>query len=274
MILSDKYKFIFMHNPKCGGTSVRAVLRPFHDGDPLFISRGRKPHPVLGDVIYTHLTLRNLKNHYTSEFSKLNEYESYALMRDPKLRFVSGLSQFLREMKGVDTKIFSLRQYIDACEEVCTYLQNQEEIKNHRYIHFQRQLSYIFLDGEQVVRHVWGIDQIDDLLSDLQARSGCDLSAAQNTKHNASISYRSRSAEVAHTRIQNFASFLPGYAKPQWLRKVLHAAFLYTPSASKIWQGIPEKRRHMILDYYSADLEYYDSMQRGSSAQIVHKKIS
>ena len=49
MILSDRYRFVFIHVPKCAGTSVRAAVAPYHDADSRFL-KGVELHPDLGEI--------------------------------------------------------------------------------------------------------------------------------------------------------------------------------------------------------------------------------
>lgn len=98
MIIDDTHQFVFVHIPKCAGSSVHAQLSLFDARDPASHRGG--VHPVLGPIHFAHIPLRFLRDHFPAEFAKLGVYRSFALTRDPRARFVSATVQHLREFRG------------------------------------------------------------------------------------------------------------------------------------------------------------------------------
>jgi hypothetical protein len=56
MIVSDRHRFVFIHIPKCAGTSVRNVLEGFDETGGRFNTR-IADDPKFGRLDYTHLPL-------------------------------------------------------------------------------------------------------------------------------------------------------------------------------------------------------------------------
>ena len=95
MIVSHKYKFVFIHIPKCAGTSIRNRLQEL---DPEAISYwGQEWTPHVGrHVDVAHQPIEALIKH--SDFIRvLREYFVFAFVRNPYERFLSSIAEFGRE---------------------------------------------------------------------------------------------------------------------------------------------------------------------------------
>lgn len=90
-LIDDKNKFIFFHNPKCGGTSVRDALegygqKPIDPGNGLFDNRFRLRNPV-EHKFWFHERAANVRAYY-GKWAK-EEYYAFGLIRNPWDRMVS-----------------------------------------------------------------------------------------------------------------------------------------------------------------------------------------
>src|ERR1700744_524201 len=105
MIISDPHRFVFVHVPKCAGTSVRRALRAIDTSDGQFWRIGE--HPEMGAVHFAHLTLPDLARYFPETLAKIRDYQSMAIIRDPRDRFFSAIFQRLREFRGIGQSVIT-----------------------------------------------------------------------------------------------------------------------------------------------------------------------
>ncbi len=173
MILSDRHRFVFIHIPKCAGTSVRNAVLPFHDADVRFLKEVES-HPELGEVDYRHLPLALLRDLDPEAFRKLQEYESYALLRDPFRRFQSAMSQRAKMYLGKEFAQLGDEEIRGETQKVIAYLQSGPKVIAPDYVHFSRQSDFIRLNGERLVRHLYPVERLDLLVQALSRHIGTD----------------------------------------------------------------------------------------------------
>jgi hypothetical protein len=104
MIVSDSHKFIFLHNPKCGGTSIRHALAAFDSSSEAF---WRKVDPRLPRHDLAHMEAAYIEVYYPEVWSKIQRYFVFGFTREPLARFLSGFnethkSHYLRLQDGAD----------------------------------------------------------------------------------------------------------------------------------------------------------------------------
>lgn len=159
MIISDEKKFVFVHIPKCAGMSVRAQLSSFDSTEERF--NQKIEHPRLGPIHTAHVPLVFLADQFPEIFDKIRNYTPFALLRDPRSRFISAIMQRLIEFKGLAVSEVSHNTVIDAANEAIDWLSSRTDFCDLEYIHFSKQSAYIFLDGEQTVDTLFSIDDMD-----------------------------------------------------------------------------------------------------------------
>ncbi len=174
MILSDRYRFVFIHIPKCAGTSVRAAVLPHHDADSRFLKKVER-HPDLGDIDFRHLPLALLRDIDPEAFEKLKTYDSFALIRDPFQRFRSALAQRTKMYLGKEFAQLEQAEIRAEIDLVIDYLQSEPRVIAPEFIHFSRQSDYIRIDGVQLLRHLYPIDRLDLLGAALGRIIGRDV---------------------------------------------------------------------------------------------------
>jgi Sulfotransferase family len=92
MIISHAHKFIFFHNPKAGGTSIRKTLLPFADNKDHYRYYGK----INGNIeILSHLPGELAYQLLIAQHGEqVRFYKKIILVRDPIQRFISAASQF------------------------------------------------------------------------------------------------------------------------------------------------------------------------------------
>ncbi|SHO45753.1 sulfotransferase family 2 domain-containing protein [Desulfopila aestuarii] len=126
MIISHNYKFIFIHIPKCAGTSIRNCLLEL---DPEAVSYWGNAWALDQDchVDAAHQPIENLvKNR--DLLRMFRKYFVFAFVRNPYERFLSSLAEFGRERSDP----LNLSDIL----ELLPSLTPNAFLKNVRYIHF------------------------------------------------------------------------------------------------------------------------------------------
>ena len=166
MIISDKHKFVFIHIPKCAGTSIRSQLQNFDDTGGAYTSKVAL-HGQLGLLDYVHIPLSIIREYFPAEYERLLAYQSFAVIRDPFERFPSSLAQHIRMYKKEDLRRLKDKDLEKEIDEVINYLSDVDINTDPTFIHFEKQISFVDLDNEPVVKNVYRIDDIGLLLSDI-----------------------------------------------------------------------------------------------------------
>jgi hypothetical protein len=90
MIVSERRGFVFVHNPKCAGTTVRTALSPFDTTGNFFWGfdqwRGHK-------IDKAHLPLFVFKSKYPEYFSLLAKSLVFMFVRNPYQRAISAFNE-------------------------------------------------------------------------------------------------------------------------------------------------------------------------------------
>ena len=169
MIICDEHRLVFVHIPKCAGTSVRKTLQNLDSRGDKFTSQ-RSNHPSLGQLDFVHIPLFVLREHFRPEFETLQEYWSIAVIRNPFNRFASSVSQHLNMYSAQSIQKRSREDIQIAIKTSIDYLSRQPKdphLLSSEYIHFQKQVDYIDLDGVRVINNLYLVDEIDNLLADV-----------------------------------------------------------------------------------------------------------
>ena len=151
MIISDNHKFVFVHIPKCAGSSVKAANQNI---DNRFANRTIEEHPTLGTLHVTHIPLWCLQDYFPEEFECLMDYESFAVTRDPMERFGSAVMQRCREFLGFANADITPDVLVSTAKGVMDHWTKNPRSVDHEFVHFTPQSQYIRLDGETIVDHV------------------------------------------------------------------------------------------------------------------------
>ena len=159
MIVSHKHAFIFFHNPKCAGTSMREALAPHHD-DP-FSFWGIFEAPYFRNAIdHTHLRLWELQALFPSILEAARSYRSVILVRNPYRRFLSALDEHFKKFQAhaglaglpAAGQVKLVEHFIEETLTIGAIT------TDYRFIHFSPQTWFIVLGGRRVPGHVLAMD--------------------------------------------------------------------------------------------------------------------
>ena len=143
MIISHRLKYVFIHIPKTGGTSIRNRLT--HNDkfscDVISIWDDCTPEqlasfPRVTDELRCHYSISDAKNYFKKHNLDWNEYFKFSFMRNPYDLHVSNYHYFNQVIKN---KKNITEDQIKACENAETFESYINNLKNsgesqHKYI--------------------------------------------------------------------------------------------------------------------------------------------
>jgi hypothetical protein len=257
MILSDRYSFVFIHVPKCAGTSVRAAILPYHDADERFLKTVEQ-YPELGEIDFRHLPLSLLRDLDPEAFGKLKLYNSYALLRDPFQRFRSAMAQRAKMHLGKEFAQLDAREIRAEIESVMAYLRSEPAVIAPEFIHFARQSDFVQLGSERLVRHLYPVERVDLLVQALGRHIGTDALR---------VSHANRTTVFRHPQLKHVVQTSSALARrvlPELVHETLRQSarrMLMKPSTTADLPALSEARvRSFIGSYYAADIALHQEV--------------
>ena len=121
MIQNHKLNFTFIHNPKCGGTTVREALKRISDEEDFFWMFETKTLPFGGSLVIdkAHIPIDYLRFYYPESYKFLISNFSFCFVRHPIHRLISAYLEFDQNFNGVSKKnnsfqrLRNFKAYID-----------------------------------------------------------------------------------------------------------------------------------------------------------------
>jgi len=158
MIISDKYKLLFVHIPRTSGQSVRNVITE-HD-------------PDWKEIHYFHAPI-------TPEISeKYKDYFKFAIVRNP---WQATASLYFQEVKVKGSKYDNFKHWFG--------IKKRQNFPNHEI--FPRQLPFIFTD-KLLVDNVFRYENIGQEINKLFRPLKINVDYTKVTSHNTSDKYNWR----------------------------------------------------------------------------------
>lgn len=188
MIICPKHRFLFVHIPKCAGTSIRLQLRECDDTH-IFLGRTGM-HPVLGKIDYAHIPLYQLRAHFPEHYAYFAEFESFAVVRDPLERFGSALRQILWQYEKRPMTLIPPEELREMTVRALEQIHSEIEAPSHQYIFFTRQSDYIYDDGHRLIDHLVPVDLAADLLGYFSRRTGVALDQGRRSNQNVEMRFK------------------------------------------------------------------------------------
>jgi hypothetical protein len=264
MLISDANKFIFIHIPKCAGTSLRKSILKV---DPNAIKFNyRDMHTELGRLDYTHIPLKELHDYFPTEWNKILNYSTLACVRDPYHRFPSSLAQKLRMYKGCEIRFLTSKKLAKEVDEVIETLSilPSNNVLPAEMIHFQKQVCYIFHDKQQIIKTVIDVSQVEIYLAQLFNTLDTQIFSPPRTqhKHNATMKYKIdlyRNFDqyvldpIYKHRVGQYTMIKRGINK---IKKLIMSP--YNAHLDPIFYS--ETVRNFIKEYYQEDIIYVEEL--------------
>ena len=160
MIISDTHRFVFIHNPKCAGTTVRKNIEILDTRDNFFWMyedfHGRK-------VDKAHLPLNILRLMYPNDYSLLEEYFVFGFVRNPYDRFVSAFNEvnkscYKKYISGeihANEYIENVRDFVGGCRE------KNLSGWDFKYRHFVKQCNMFYFGGKLKADYICKVEEME-----------------------------------------------------------------------------------------------------------------
>lgn len=262
MIISDEREFVFVHIPKCAGTSVKRALRGIDTSDSFFEGIGE--HPAMGTVHFAHLTLADLAAHYPETLERIGRYRSLAIVRDPSARFYSAIFQRLREFKGIAQSAITDAMIASEADEIIAYLETAPARLDLAYVHFNRQCDFVELDGRRFVGELYALDDMAVASRRIGQLTGIDVgNDRQNRTTELSIGALRPVQRLLRDR---YVRLVPADRRHRLREQMTRLGFYRSVPQQKY--NLPGGRtERFICDYYARDQAILDECNAVSASR-------
>lgn len=256
MIICDDKRFVFIHIPKCAGTSLRRQLEPYDSRGGRF--EYRQPHPILGETDYGHIPLRILAEFFPEEYAAVCNYCAWAVMREPRQRFRSALSQHVRRVRRCEIHELTREETVECAMRAIEKLTDGNSRVDPDFIHFEPQSNYIEHDGERRVENIFPLAALGEFCEAFKARY--DIELHHEIAFNRTTSYRFAAFRPAVSRIAiALQKALPAHHYKS-LQKISRAV-LSRPAASPGDDWLEsDEITSFVKAYYRRDIELYNAL--------------
>jgi hypothetical protein len=264
MIISEKYHFVFIHIPKCAGSTIRNRLK-FIDSTASFYG-ALQEHSGFGKIDYGHIPLSVLEKHFPESYKKLQDYFSFCIIRDPHERFPSSLAQHLRMYKNLKLADLSKSQFKVETEKMIGLLEKHRNIACLPYdlIHFQKQVSYVFNGENKIIKNVYTIENVNSVFIDLSIKTGLEISTndiSTGKKVNRSLVFRNHTLGYVFDLIKPFTAKVLKHSPWNFKGKV--SQYVYMKPKEKFNDILSSNYvKAFINDYYRDDIMFYQSLTK------------
>jgi hypothetical protein len=263
MIISDQKRFVFVHIPKCGGTSVRKALMPY-----------KTPHIGLGGAVGDHRPLFRVKQDYPIIWDKLTRYNSFTIVRQPEPRFFSCVMQRLIDFSGISMP--TENDFRRACAADAAFLANHSDSHTwpDEYVHFIPQSEYIFHCDTKVVKFLFALERPDELMSYLSSKIGVSFLDG--------LSHERRSIGARHSALRKPAQLASKALKPLLeshrfapAKTILKQIATKNFSAQQVLGPADYKNYEMFArEFYAADFQLWRKVfERSASNETGYNEL-
>lgn len=165
MIVSDTEKFVFIHNPKCGGMSCHNALLKYDTRNNIFFEW--KPIGPEGKILdMAHVTPFQMRRFFPKAFAEVQGYVKFAFVRNPYHRFLSAVSQhlklgthYMRRSILSDAETF----YRVAASFALDSLRHDPVQNDHKLVHFRPQVRFVNIDGHRWADLIFHLENPEEL---------------------------------------------------------------------------------------------------------------
>ena len=259
MLYSDTREFLFIHNPKAAGTSIRQVLAPFDD------SAGLYWHPFYVDRLSRIVDRAHICANELEDFDLLQKaakYFTFGFVRDPYERFMSAWDEHLHQHGESD------EPFADPNEWIRQHLIPANVRYDWRYIHFCPQHFFFYRGRKCIVDYLGRFERIkDDWLS---IQRIININAPLASTNNRRSSMRDAFfAKLNHASIERINEIYERDFELFGYEKLLTSDRLHFKAATyleRVESGlIPERR--MLRDQFESNQHKIDELE-ASAAEL------
>lgn len=160
MIISNKRRFAFIHNPKAAGTTVRFALEKFDSYNGKFWRNSCEQLGRYHDM--AHLSAASLARFFPREYAKVQEYFSFGYVRHPISRFFSGFNETHKQLW---MQLSQNREFLNEYKKVLVaYTKRQLQCSHPEgfFTHVKPQKSIYYFEGNCIANLVLKIEEAQE----------------------------------------------------------------------------------------------------------------
>ena len=263
---------LFIHIPKSAGLTVKDAMSSWSrhlsaeveadlggginssKNDAFF---GYGEHPVIGSIHAGHIPMQLVRQHMPNTYAIWKDARCFAVLRNPKERFLSALAQNLREYKNVGASHVSDQMMRDTAREIVGTIADMGMFADRHYIHFAPQSWFVEDADAPLAVEMFAMDRMDVLGAWLSRQSGEEVSfGASNTTVRPKSKF-----EAVHKALSGISSILPKGLRERVRPLVLQLPFYRKSSNAEEFQ-FDEDIEEFIQSYYARDWQLYREAQK------------
>lgn len=260
MIINEKNRFVFVHIPKCAGTTVRVSLERFDSTNGRF-SYANGFISGFGKIDMGHITLGRLRELFPEEYKKVKEYYSFAVVRDPFKRFPSSLYQHIQMYSGKSVKSMRRNDFVAALDGVIRYLGKGYNYLDYEYIHFQRQRDYIYDDSEMLLSCLYTTSLLNGMFENLSRRTGEPI--IQHKQAGEGLIYKNKVSGLIVKALSKLYVPVIKDVIPNNIERNVKLLLMDKPA--RAYENIfnSDGVKDFIKEYYEEDIQIYRQVEQG-----------
>lgn len=181
MIISSSGRFVFMHNPKVAGSSVRTILDCYRDADTDLFDTDPDPFSPTHRTDRAHIGIDEFAHLYPDLWARTKGLPFFALYRAPKDRFLSSVNEYSRVYGDTDIRFAPKEQRADFLSRTWDRLAQKGKAENImsslEFTHFRPQWIYMSREnGPTPSVHAYELREFADFTADLSKVCGEPIS--------------------------------------------------------------------------------------------------
>ena len=196
MIISRKFKFAFIHNPKVAGTSIRHSIEKYHDYPQRFWHQAWSSEAER-TVDTAHIPFPDLPAEVKATLSSCF---TFGFVRNPINRFWAGLAEFRRQ--HADWPVSKL----SADELLLTWLTPANVRHDWRFTHFCPQHYFFYEGNKRRADYIGRHESFEADWTRIQQLVGIKFDQLNNSRHRVALGDELLSAEA-------YTAFMRLYAR-------------------------------------------------------------
>jgi hypothetical protein len=259
-ILSREQNFFFCHIPKNGGRSLRIFLKPI---DEQYFKEEKRKMYYSRLIDINHLPLFFIEKELPVLYEFIENADSYAILRNPFERFASSLAQRIKMYRNAEIGNLTAAEVSNEIEATIKYLKRNiaaYSYLDYEFIHFQRQIDYVHNNGRQIIKNLFLMDEIENLIKDLQQKyPTCRLKYDPKQK-------RIGATQVPKNRIgailmniygKSILSQVAPKGIVNWFKNIFMLDFRKTEAYNLF---LTKEVKSFINEYYADDIKLYNKI--------------
>jgi hypothetical protein len=258
MIICPTHGFVFVHIPKCAGSSVRGQIQYC---DPAHISQARaSSHPVLGTIDYGHIPLDQLRVHFPEHYAAVCDLDAFAVVRDPLARFGSALRQVLWQYENRPMTLIPPDELRETTLRMLDHVAAEINAPSHPFIFFMRQERFVYDEGRQLTRGLIPLDLVPEFIGYLSRRTGVPMETGARANQNVDLRVKGAVGKLAFGVNNVLRATLPRGLHSRikdGALKVLSTKRSAAEAAGVL--DLPEVR-DFVAEHYVGDIALYESV--------------